>query len=374
MPIAEFRLFFDNDPAKREQLDRVDKITVEQEVDMAWEARIEMPVCVDEKGIWKGEDEGFMESFSRVRVEIRVGGDPFVALIDGPIVGYDNNKSSEPGQSSIILMVRDDSVYLNREEQLARFEDMADHEIAAQLFGEAEQIASTDIDDTPRPAGNLMPVVIQRGTSMQILRALARRQGMHAYVLPGEEPGQSIGCFKSFSTEAAGLPPLILLGTDRNIERFNVAQDAQSPSRVQAFRLSITDKVVMSSTSSFRDLDLLGPEHAFEDDTKVGTQISIPGLGSSVDLDRRVTAEADRASYAFEATGSVLAGCYRGVLQPYRVVSVRGVNDRLGGDHLINTVTHTLTRSEYSQSFALKRNARSEGPGGDAGSVAGSVF
>ena len=60
---------------------------MEQEVDKAWEARIEIPICVDENGNWTGEDEDFMRSFSRGRVEIKIGDDPFVPLVDGPIVG-----------------------------------------------------------------------------------------------------------------------------------------------------------------------------------------------------------------------------------------------------------------------------------------------
>ena len=374
MTSIEYRMFFDNNPAPREQLDRVEEITVEQEVDMAWEASLEIPVCVDDRGRWTGEDEDFMRSFSRVRVEIKIGEGPFTPLIDGPIVGSDSRMNSDPGQSSITLAVRDDSVYLNREENVCRFENLLDHEIAAQIFREFEQIASTDIEDTPASGSSLPPVAVQRGTSMQILRSLARRQGMHAYVLPGENPGESVGCFRAFPGRADGLPPLILLGESRNMDAFNCINNAQSPATVRASALSITDKTITAGTSSFRDLDLLGEEAAFENETETAARILPPGLGESTDPDEAVSAEAARDSYAFEATGTVRVHCYQGILQPYRVVSVKGINGRLSGDYLVTQVTHTINRSNYGQSFTVRRNARSAGLGGGLEDLAGSIF
>ena len=359
MSDIQYRLFFNNNPATREQLDRVEELTVEQEVDMAWEARIQIPMCVDEKGKWSREDEEFMKSFSRVRVEVRIGDNPYVPLIDGPIVGYDSQRSSEPGQSSITLRVQDDSVYLNREDSVFRFEDLADHEIVNQIFGEVEQIASTDVEDTPAPPGSLPAVVVQRGSKMQLLRFLARRHGMHAYVLPGESPGESIGCFKSFPTQTDGLPPLVLLGAERNMESFNPTNDAQRPARVRASTLSITDKRITTRTSIFGDLDILGDEQGFDDESETAIQILPPYQGETVDLDRAVSAEALSSSYSYEATGSLLNHCYEGVLQPYRLVTVKGANERSSGNYVITKVTHTMSRSVYSQSFSMRRNARS---------------
>lgn len=374
MSNIEYRLFFNNNPATRVQLDRVEEITVEQEVDMAWEARIQIPMCVDEKGKWSKEDEEFMKSFSRVRVEIKVGENPYVPLIDGPIVGYESQRSSEPGQSSITLRIQDDSVYLNREDRVFRFENLSDHEIASRIFGEVEQIASTDVEDTPDPPGSLPPVVVQRGSKMQLLRFLARRQGVHAYVLPGESPGQSIGCFKSFPTRTDGLPPLVLLGAERNMDSFNPMNDAQRPARVRASTLSITDKRITTRTSSFGDLDILGDEQGFENESDTATQILPPHQGETVDLDRAVSGETLNSSYSYEATGSVLDHCYKAALQPYRLVTVKGANDRSSGNYVITKVTHTMTRSAYSQSFSMRRNARSSGLSADLASLIARVF
>jgi hypothetical protein len=375
MPDITYRMFFNNNPATTEQLQQIEDITVEQEIDMAWEARIQIPIGTDEEGNWTGEDEVFTADFTRVRVEIKVGDTEFIPLIDGSIVGFNRQMSSEPGKSVIFLQVQDDSIYLNQEDEIFRFESLLDHEIASQIFSEIKQIASTEIENTTAPTNNQTPVVMQRGTKMQLLRSLAKRQGMYAYVLPGENPGESIGCFQKLPTEPDTLPALILLGSDRNVDEFHERNNAQQPARIQAFALSLKDKTIKKSTSSFAELDLLGDEPAFQEETNTAIQIIHPWDEDTVDLEQLVKAEAERSSYAFDATGNILTNIYTGVLTPYRLVTVKGVNQRSSGNYLISKVTHTLTASNYSQAFSVRRNARSAGAGGSSlTDLAGSIF
>ena len=48
-------------------LDLVERITVEQEVDIAWEARLEVPICTDESGAWSDENASLLTQVRRVR-------------------------------------------------------------------------------------------------------------------------------------------------------------------------------------------------------------------------------------------------------------------------------------------------------------------
>ena len=374
MPAASFRVFYGTTPATQAQLDQLERITVEQEIDLAWEARLTLPLCVDASGAWSGADEAFLRSFSRVRVEIKVGGGPFVALIDGPIVGYDSRRSSEPGQSQITLLVQDDSVYLNRHEEVRSFPNRTDSEIAQELLQDAPHIHTTQVDETPSAPNDLPPETVQRGTAMRLLRFLARRQGLHAYVLPGDQPDQSLGCFKRLPSRASGLPDLILLGGERNIAEFNLAQDAQSPARVQAYALSLSDHSLLTSQSSVRDQTLLGDAASLPADDQIARLLARPGQGDTVDPEQRARAAAERASYNQTATGSIIPGCYAGVLLPYQLVQVRGVSAQSSGLYLIQHVTHTFDRSSYTQAFTLKRNAETQPSGGSAADLIGSIL
>lgn len=360
MSNIRYQLFINNKAADQERLDSVEEIVVEQEVDMAWEARIKLPLRVDERGAWSDEGEKMSEAFSRVRVEVQIGEDPFVPLIDGPVVGHENSKSSSPGQSTLTIMVQDDSVYLNRNANIENLGDKPDHEVAAELFGTVDQIAYTDIEDTPPPDGDISPDLVQHGTAINLLRRLAHCQGMHVYVLPGDKPGQSVACFKKFTTAEPELPDMILLGKDQNITGFNLSNNGQGATQARAFSFNISDKGAASGTSNSRNLELLGPQQSTEED-QAATSIERAGLCRRVPAERRAQARAERDAYTLQATGEILEGCYSGVLTPYQTVRVKAVNGRESGNYLIKKVTHTLDRSRYQQSFTLISNALSEG-------------
>ena len=102
MGAVEFKMFLDGASATKDQLDKIDEIVVDQAVDRAWEARLKIPVCVNNDGKWEGEQEAWMKAFTRLRVEVNPGDGKFVPLIDGPVVGFDSARSAIPGTGSRI--------------------------------------------------------------------------------------------------------------------------------------------------------------------------------------------------------------------------------------------------------------------------------
>jgi hypothetical protein len=370
---SRYRLFFNNIPATQEQLDRFEDITVSQGMGMAWTAELQVPIVTDERGNWSGEKEKFIKEFTQLRIEIQVGDGNFVPLIDGPIVGWQKQLSAEPGQSMLTVQVQDDSYYLNRAGKQYHFQGLRDDEIATQLFAEfSEVIKESQVDSTPAPLVTPIPDVVRRGTAMQVLRFLADRQIVDAYILPGSKPGQSIGCFRELPTRIDGLPDLVLLGSDRNVFDFKPSNDLQQPSRFTAYAVGLTNKNITQSSSNLDAVTRLGTVPTTPPD---GVIHQLPPQGDAVAPDRRVAAETLRASYSISATGSVIADCYGGVLRPYQLIQIRGANSSNSGTYLISQVRHQLTRSQYSQSFTLRRNAQSKAsaPNNNAGIVAAAL-
>jgi hypothetical protein len=367
----KLRIFFGNDPAKEEQLGRVEEITVDQEMDMAWQATIKMFLCLDERGNWVNAQDEFLQSFRRLRVELQLGERLWVPLIDGPIVGRDTDMDSEPGRSSITLTVHDDSALLNREAAVDVREGSSDDEVARALFDQVAAIAEQRIERPPPPTDRLTPARVRRGTAIQQLRELARRHEFHAFVLPGAQPGGSIGCFLPDPRRAEGLPDLVLLGRDRNLSTLQVTEESQTPTRFRARTLSIKDKQIVARTSRFQDLELLGPQAA-QPENQTGTQVLAPGDNNEDDPDRAVQAATRRTTYSLRANGRVIPGCYYGVLCPYQLVTIRAGTTALSGSYLLTKVMHRITPSLYTQEFTAKRNAV-EQPGQEPDLVGGIV-
>lgn len=353
----EYKVFYNGKSAAQEQLDEIEEIVVEQEVGKVWEARVKIPVCVSDKGVWEGEKDEARKEYSRVRIEIRVGKSGFVPLIDGRTVGQDWERSSIPGGSMLTLLVHDDTALLHNKIEPAPHENEKDSEIAKKIFNLADLDGKPDADNTEPPPDTDRPA-LQDGTKMQILRALAKRNGnFFAYVLPGKKNGdKSIGCFKKLpEVPDENLPTLKMFGEDRNLAEFAVRHNAQVASDVEASSLSLRDKSTATIVSKFRDTDLLDKEAAtaFSEENQTKRRLP-PGHSDSTDLKSATEGAREKSAYSLSADGSVLPLCYEGVLLPYRMVSVCLSESQYSTDYVIFKVVHTLNRSNYTQSFSMK--------------------
>ena len=375
MTAAEYKVLFEGKAATKEQLARFESVTVIQEADKPWQGRLELSVCLDDQGNWSGDDEPFMQVLKRVRVEVKAGEGSFVPLIDGPIVGFDSDRRAMPGQSTVTVVVHDDSVRLNQKAGPESFPaGKTDSEIAKLIFAKYKETQSAPIVKDVRPSGAKQPPEERRrGTHMQLLRQLARRNDFVCAVVPGPSQGVSIGIFHPTPVFSDKLPPLVLLGRQRNIEAFDVQLNSQRQSNVVASTLSFSDKKTVTRRSQVRSLELLGDEGALTSDADVGEEMLRPGTGESADLQHRVDREASRTSRVFEATGEVRGACYPGVLLPFREIEVQLGTTKASGIYAIERVTHRLGRSEYGQEFKLVSNSLSA-TGGGSGLIPAGLF
>lgn len=352
---ASFRMFFGSRPATLEELQRVESITVEQEMEMAWEARVKMVLCLDDQGHWRHQPAEFAQPFSRFRVEVKLGDGDFTPLIDGPVAGFTTEMSSSPGVSVVNLVVRDDSVLLNREEGTEVFENRSDSDLADEMFGRTPTVTERDI----QPTASAAPQTVKRGTPIQFARELARVNGYLAYVLPGNEPGQSIGCFRPPSGDAPTLPPLTLLGEDRNLIEASFNDDSEGQETTRARTLRISDQQIVSAQQNVESETLLGDLPAVSGDASALRELP-PQDNTREDPEAEASSQSRRASYSVTVSATVVPGCYDGVLTPYQTVRIRAGDTPYSGDWLIHRVNHRITPSVYTQEFQAKRNALSD--------------
>ena len=370
MAKAAFRIYFDNTPASAEQLARFTEIRVDQGIGVAAEAELDLPVATDDSGLWSDIEEDFAQPFARVRIEVQVADADFLPLIDGPVVGNRYEMKASPDQSRMTLVVHDDSVLLNRDEKVVLFEDMAPQDIVSSLFSQAG--LTPDVDAMPDAGAALQRVVVQRGTSMQLLRELARRYGMFTCVRPGESPGVSVGLFKRLVFGPAELPEILLVGDERNVASFSAEFDALRPISARAGSVTLADKTLLASSADSAAIAPLG-DAAVHGLTQPAPTLLTGTREEQTDLDAATAATVDLSSWAYAASGEIDVDSYEGVMQPYQLVRVRGIGGYLSGDYLIGRVTHVLNDSSYRQRFALHRNARSSGNAGGGG-LPGGLF
>jgi hypothetical protein len=373
MPCAQFKLFLGDQVATAQQSAGFETITVQQEMDSNWTAHLELPLCTNAQGDWTGETDSWVQPMARLRLEVSLQGGSYIPLIDGSIVAADYDMHMEPGQSMLKLEVQDDGFLLHRDESVKLYPGITDDEIAKQIYGDNQDIASIDVDPVDAPADLSDNITVMRGTQMELLQALAGRQHnqMHVFVLPGSKPHNSIGCFKKDPTGDSGLPPMVLLGKGRNVMNLRFSSSGADAAEYRTGSVSLSDASVNSATASLSDITRLGTDQPSGTPVK---RLMRPGQSWSVDLNTAVLSASEQAAYALQAEGEVLKDTYSGILTPYQNVQVQGTNGRLSGLWLVRQVTHTLTRNSYGQTFSLQRNARSAGTGNSSPGVPQSVF
>ncbi|WP_209425148.1 hypothetical protein [Pararhodobacter sp. SW119] len=361
-------MFYDQAPATVAQLRQVEEIVVEQEMEMAWEARVRLSLSLDDRGRWRAPPNTTVRPFSRVRIEVRLGERGFRPLIDGPVAGFDTELAATPGSSVVNLVVRDDSVLMNREDDIEVFENRSDASIAEEVFGRFASIAETRMG----AATTVHPATVRRGTSIQFLRQLARAYGYLAYVLPGDRPGTSVGVFDAPASQPRGHPALVLLGRARNLQAATFREDAEGPERSSGRVLSITDQQVTASERSYADVALMGDLPPVTSDTAALRELP-PEENLREDPETSAAGRARRASYGMRMSATLVPGSYDDVLSPYEVVTVRAGTLPQSGDWLLHKVTHRITPSIYAQEIEAKRNARSDPAAGplDLGAASG---
>jgi hypothetical protein len=364
---SEFRMFLDNAPATTEQMDLFRAIRVDQAIGMATEAELELELTLDDTGAWTDFAQAFTQPFSRIRVEIKIDEGAFVALIDGPVIAQRVEMSAAPNDSTLTLVVQDDSVKLNQVETVAVFEELSPSDIASQLFAGAG--LTPEVGTVSAGGGTLERFTVQRGTAMQLLRDLARRHGFVLQVKPGAVPGASVGVFQPLDLGVDDAPELVLVGDARNLERISIDFDGLRPFAAAASSLDAADLSVLRSEVQSPSLTALGDEAA-HDLVEPATVLLARTRETETDLDGAATAAVDAASWAWSATGEVDAASYPAVLQPYGTVNLAGAGP-MSGRYLVAQVTHSIDNATYRQAFTLRRNARSAAGGGP---VPGGVF
>ena len=375
MSCTQYKMFFNDKAATIAQLESFETITVNQEMDHAWVAHLEVPLCTDDKGNWTGESETWFQPMNRLRIEVAVQGGSFAPLIDGPIASLHHDMHMEPGQSIGHVEVHDDGYLLHRDEKVQLFSGTTTYDdIAQQVYdANSDVIKSTQIDTVPAADNPNDANIVLRGTPMQFLHHLARRlhHKWHAFVLPGSKPHQSIGCFQKNPIGKPSLPGMVLKGDKPNLLYLRPSNHAGRPAVYRGGSVSLSDATSTTSTADLNQIDRLGTDAPGATPAK---RMLRPGRSRNLNLDEAVLSASDQAGHCLNAEGEVLKDTYSGVLQPYQNVMVTGVNGRLSGLWTVRQVTHTLTRNSYGQTFGLHRDAESAGTGSSSTASPLSIF
>ena len=296
----------------------------------------------------------------RVVIVATLNGTPNV-IMDGAMTKFDIKPAAKSAQAVLTVYGEDLSVMMDQSDWSGLpFPAMpAEGRVALLLakyayLGVVPLVIPSVMVDVPLPTSK---VEAQQGTDLAYIKQLAERVGYVFYLDPGPVPGQSFGYWG----------PQIKVG---------IAQPALS------INMDGHSNVESLSFSFENDKHKLPAYYYYNEQTKLTLAIPLPPitplnppLGLLPPIPIALTPVADNlaklpvsqgimrglaaaAKWAEVVTGDGTLDVvrYGRLLKARQLVGVRGAGLAYDGLHYVKSVTHTIKRGEYKQSFKLSRN------------------
>ena len=221
------------------------------------------------------------------------------------------------------------------------------------FLGITPMIIPSVLVDVPIPTGR---IPAHKGKDLGYVRSLADDVGYVFYFEPGPAPGMSVAYW---GPEIRVGPPQKALNLDmdahRNVETLSFSYE--------------TDKKALPILMIYEEITHAPIPIPVPDITPLS-----PPLGAAMPIPMRIfpipagrknpaqaamigLAKAAQSSDSVFGQGELDVVRYGRTLKARRLVGVRGAGTPFDGLHYVTSVTHTIRRGEYKQSFSLARNA-----------------
>ncbi|MFQ6027315.1 MAG: phage late control D family protein [Dehalococcoidia bacterium] len=331
MVAVSYTLLIDGAPASPDLMAAIQQIEVEENAGMADMLRLRLGIGVDESGSdWTILGEDIFPRLANIQILVTVGSGRAVPLIDAYVIETNMAFSNEPGQSVLSVVAMDPTVHMNLEEKVRAWRDMADGDIATQIFGEHGFVA--DVERTQPTRQQLDTTTIQRGTDIQFLRKLARRNGYECYVESNPSTGMIEGHFHPARLEQIPQDVLLVnMGPATNVNTFTARHDMLGPTTAEATGLDIETQADQAAEVESASLTELGGDPSLTGEEPRRVLLSRTGLAQAGELQTFAQAVVDRSAWAILAEGELNTASYEGLLRAKRLVEVRGVGQDFSG-------------------------------------------
>lgn len=302
----------------------------------------------------------FDPMLTRVMVIVTVAGRPEV-LMDGIVTRQELAPSNQPGQSSLTITGDDLSVLMDVVEKPdMRYPNMTANTAVTAILGQYAALGLIPLVIPPvilDVSMDTKKIPVQRGTDLAYIRLLAARYGYVFYVEPGPAPGTSLAYWGPDVRLPIPQPALnVNLDAQTNVDSLTFSLDGLQKS---VYVLNVLDPVneQISFPVPVPEISVLRPPLGVR--PAIPSKVEFPaGLEklSATEAAARALGLSFASSDSITASGALDVLRYGRVLRSRQLVGVRGASLAYDGNYYVNSVTHTIKRGDYKQSFQLSRD------------------
>jgi hypothetical protein len=298
-------------------------------------------------------------------------------IFDGYLLSHKIHVDSGFTKSTLMVWAQDASWLMNLTETVKEWVDVTDADVANAIFGNygitaSDQNAADDSPSHTEDGHSLM----QRGSDIQFLRTLARRNGKVCRIACTDTPGQRTGYFAT--PNLGGDPVVTFTLTDLqnwNVSTLDLEWDATRPTAVVARQALFTDldPSGVSADTSDSGLALLSDRALAAFTGKDMTVLLAAPVDDGGELTLRAQALLREAEWFVRCEGQADVERLGMVLRAGMIVAIKDIGALHSGSYLVWTVRHSLTADAHTMKFTLVRNAIGNSPSGGASGLAAAI-
>jgi hypothetical protein len=281
-------------------------------------------------------------------------------LINGYIKDATLKVSNEPGASTLEVVGMDAlGTIMAHKETPVPWPNVPDSEVARFIFEKYAMIPAAF--PTPPTRTFLTTTTTQRGYDASLLQQLAQYNSFELYIQPEPVSGRDIGYFRPPLSDPVPQGVLSIdFGTQTNLLSFNVVNDMLQPTSVVTAAPDPMTGVPTTVPASVSIDPPMGREPNLNRFLPLPPPIErmrCTDAANPAELQIRALARATSSSRSIRASGEVDGLKYSRPLVVGALVLVRGAGREYSGYYYVNSVTHRISRDNYTQSFTAWRNA-----------------
>jgi len=301
-------------------------------------------------------------------------------VFDGYVLSQKLHLETGITNSTLAVWGQDASWLMNLEEKVKEWVDVTDADVANAIFGDygITSASENSTDDSPShtEAGHSL---MQRGSDIQFLRGLARRNGKFCRVVCTDKPGERVGLFAKPKLDGDPVATLTLNDPQNwTVTSLDLDWDASRPTVVVARQALFTDDDAdgVSADSSDTGLPLLANRSLADFTAKSMTALLAAPVDDGGELTLRARSLLRETAWFVRCEGEADVERLGTVLRAGMVVSVVGLGTLHSGKYLVWSVRHMIGQDSHTMKFVLVRNAvgaAADGGGSALAQLAGAL-
>jgi hypothetical protein len=347
--------------------DTIQLLEVEENADRPDSLLLRLPVNRNSSGDLTYVGDGQFDPNTNVTLVVTPTGQGDQCVFDGFVLSWHLHLDRTSGSSTIDVWAQDASWLMSVSDTVREWTGMTDGEVANQIFssyGFTPADGNTD-DDSPQHDPD-QHSLFQRGTDLQFLRGLARRNGKLCRVACTDTPGDRTGYFVTPDVDGDPVATISLVSPDTwSVDSLEFDWDVMRPIEVDASQVALDDSSDSGVDGNATDsgLDALDAQDYPTYSGATGTMV-LTAAADAPELTLRTTATLREAAWFVRCRCSTTVDRLGALPRVGSVLTIEGAGSLHSGNWFVWSVKSQITKDVVNLSFTLLRNAMGPAPSG----------